>query len=146
MITGILLLSLMIFALSWLFGLGKPERLLKLIVWLIFGPLLLALLYNEWLSFFSGLPLAGQIALVIAVPFFLLFALTVMFPGSRGVSITVDVLWNFLIFLLTFPARLLWRSGRQIADRERNRIRLQRNLPIVGGRPPLVTQRQRVDE
>lgn len=147
MIGGTLLLALVVFGLSWLFGFGKPARLVKFIIWLTFGPLLLGLFYNEWLSFHSGLPLLGQIALVIAIPFFLLFALRVLLPGVRGVSITIDILWSLLIFLLTFPARLVWRSGRHITDRERNRIRLQRNRPIVGGRPPLRNElRRRVNQ
>ncbi len=145
MISGILLLSLVVFGLSWLFGLGRPDRLVKFIICLIFGPLLIGLFYNEWLNFYSELPLIGQIMIVVGVPFFLLFALRVLFPSSHGVSAATGVLWSLVVFVLSFPARLLWRSGVQIADRERNRVRLQRHRPAVGGRPPLVHYRNRAD-
>lgn len=137
MITGILLLALVIFGLSWLFGFGRPDRLVKFIIWLLLGPLLLGLFYNEWLNFYLELPLIGQVIIIVAVPFFLLFALRVLFPASSGVSATTNVLWDLVVFIFTFPARLVWRSGRHITDKERNRIRLQRNRPEVGRQPPL---------
>lgn len=137
MIGGTLLIALVIFGLSWLFGFGKPDRLVKFIIWLIFGPLLLGLFYNEWFSFSSDLPWLARIGLIIGVPFFALFALRMLLPNSRAIRIVIDFIWDLLIFLLTFPFRIVWRSSRQIADRERNRIRWQRIRPTVGGRPPL---------
>lgn len=143
MISGILLIALVVFGLSWLFGFGKPERFVKFIVWLLFGPVLLGLLYTEWLSFYFDMPLMAKAVLLIAIPFLLLFALRLFFPNSPQIRTITDFIWSLLVFLLTFPARLFWRSGRQISDRESNRIRLQRYRPAVGGRPPLRNDRER---
>lgn len=143
MIGGILLLALGVFGLSWLFGFGKPERFVKFIVWLLVGPVLLGLLYSEWLSFYFDLPIIAKAVLLIAIPFLLLFALRLFFPNSPQIRSICDFLWNLLVFLLTFPIRLFWRSGRRISDGERNRIRLQRYRPTVGGRPPLRNDRER---
>jgi hypothetical protein len=137
MIGGTLLIALVVFGLSWLFGFGRPERLVKFIVWLIFGPLLLSLLYNEWAVFASNLPWPARVALLVAVPFIVLFALRTLLPNSSAIRTIIDFIWDLLTFALTFPLRVFWRSTRQIADRERNRIRLQRIRPTVGGRPPL---------
>lgn len=142
MVAGILLIGLVAFGLSWLFGFGKPERLVKFIVWLIFGPVLLGVFYSEWSNFFSSLPFFGQIAFLIIIPFILLLALHMFFPNSSLIRGIVDFIWNMLVFLLSFPVRLLWRSGKHISNTERNRIRLQRYRPSVGGRPPLRNDRE----
>lgn len=136
MIGGLLLVGLAILGLCWLFGFGKPERLLKFVIWVIAGPLILGLLYNEWLCFYVDLPFLGQAALIVVVPFLILFSLRVLFPGSKVVSTITAVTWDLLIFALTFPLSLVLRSGRQFAARESSRIHLQKNRPVVGGRPP----------
>ena len=120
MIGGILLIALVVFGLSWLFGFGKPERFVKFIVWLLFGPVLLGLLYSEWLGFYFDLPLIAKAILLIAIPFLLLFALRLFFPNSPQIRSITDFIWSLLVFLLTFPVRLFWRSGRQISDREQS--------------------------
>jgi hypothetical protein len=56
MITGILLIAMVVLGLSWMFGFGKPERLVKFSIWLTLGPLLLGLFYGEALAFYSDLP------------------------------------------------------------------------------------------
>lgn len=142
MIGGILLIALVIFGLSWLFGFGKPERLIKFIVWLVFGPLLLGLFYSEWYAYYSELSWFGQVAIIVAIPFLLLLALRSLFPQSKLVAATTGVIWDILVFSLTFPFRLVWRSGRQIANKEGNRIKLARYRPAIGGRPPLMASKR----
>ena len=143
MMGGILLIALAVFGLSWLFGFGKPERFVKFIIWLVFGPVLLSLLYSEWLSFFFEFPFIAKAGFLVAIPFLLLFALKLFFPNSTQIRSITDFIWNLLVFLLTFPFRLFWRSSKQISERERNRIRLQRYRPVVGGRAPLRNKRYR---
>ena len=96
MLGGILLIALAVFGLSWLFGFGKPDRLVKFIIWLIFGPLLLGLLYSEWLSFYLDLPLVAKAVLLIASPFVLLFALRLFFPNAPQIRSICDFIWNLL--------------------------------------------------
>ena len=96
MIGGILLIALVVFGLSWLFGFGKPERFVKFIIWLIFGPLLLGLLYGEWRGFYFDLPLVAKAALLIAIPFILLCALRLFFPNSPQIRSICDFIWNLL--------------------------------------------------
>jgi hypothetical protein len=137
MVAGILLLGLAIFGLCWLFGFGKPERLVKFVVWLTFGPILLGVFFGEWSSFYSGLPWYAQVMFLTALPFAILFGFRLFFPQSTLIRGTIDFAWSFLVFWVTFPIRLIWRSGRHVSERERNRTRLQRYRPAVGGRPPL---------
>jgi hypothetical protein len=137
MFGGVLLLALVVFGLSWLFGFGKPERFVKFIVWLIFGPVLLGLLYSEWLSFYSDATFLVKVIIWVGVLFVILLSLRFLFPSSPYFRRMSETIWDFVVFFLTFPFRLIWRSGRQVSEGERNRARLQRYRPAVGGRPPL---------
>lgn len=141
MLAGILLISLVAVGLCWMFGFGRPERLVKFLAWLTFGPLLLGLFVNEWTSYYYEQSWFVRIALLAAVPFLILFLIRFLFSDSRFVKAATDYVWELLIFGMTFPVRLLWRSGLQISEREGNRIRLQRYRPVIGGRPPFRNDR-----
>ena len=142
MLGGVLLLALVAFGLSWLFGFGRPERFVKFVVWLVFGPLLLGLLYSEWLGFYSDAPILIRLIVWVGLPFVILLSLRFLFPNSPYFRRASEVIWDFFVFFLTFPLRLIWRSGRQISERERHRMRLERYRPAVGGRPPLRNDRE----
>lgn len=142
MIGGILLIALTIVGLSWLFGYGRPDRFIKFIIWMIFGPLLLGLLYNEWLQFYSSLSPAVQVGSLLLVIPLVLFLARLLLPATPFTRAINEFIWDGVVFVITFPFRLVWRCCKQFASRERNRIRLQRYRPAVGGRPPLVGKNQ----
>lgn len=138
-----LLLAFIIVGFCTMFGYLKSDSIYKVLIWLIVGPLLLWFIYNEWTQFYAHLPWWWQVVSLILLPFVLLALLRFFLPKSAWITRLQQAIFDALVFCLTFPIRLVWRAGRQIIDRERHRIRLQRHRPAVGGRPPLRTPERR---
>lgn len=146
MIGGILLLGIAIFGLLVLFGKGKPENYYKFLIWLIFAPVLLAIGYNHALWFWFGLPLSMQILSILLIPFFVSAILKLMFPKAKWLQDLQKVLFQTLIYVMTFPFRFLWRAGQFFFQRERRTQRLNPYRPVVGGRPPLQNERRQTNQ
>lgn len=146
MIGGILLLAIAVFGLMVLFGKGKPENYYKFLIWLIFAPLLLAIGYNHALWFWLGLPLWMQILSLLLVPFFVSAFLRLMFPKAKWLQALQTVIFQTLIYAVTFPFRFLWRAGQFFFQRERPAQRLNPYRPVVGGRPPLQNERREASQ
>lgn len=142
MIGGILLLIIVVFGISIMFGKGKPENYYKFLIWLIFAPVLLAIGYNHALWFWLGLPLWMQILSILLVPFFVSAVLHIMFPKAKWLQSLQTAIFQTLIYIATFPFRFLWRAGQFFFQRERPVQRLNPYRPVVGGRPPLQNERR----
>jgi hypothetical protein len=134
---GLLLLALVVTGLGVLFGLVKPQRLAGFFAWLIFGPLLICLAYNEWLTAYRGLPPLLQLLTLVLLPFALLLILHIMLPKATWVRRLNEILFDLLVFFATFPFRFLWRAAQLVASRERHPVRLEPHQPVVGHRPRL---------
>ncbi len=146
MIGGILLLGIAVFGLMVLFGKGKPENYYKFLIWLIFAPVLLAIGYNHALWFWLGLPLWIQILSILLIPFFVGAVLSLLFPKARWLQALQTVVFQTLIYAVTFPFRFLWRTGQFFFQRERRTQRLNPYRPVVGGRPPLRNEHREPDQ
>lgn len=144
MVGGILLLAIVIFSISIIFGFGKVENYYKSLVWLIFAPLLLAIGYNHALWFWFQLPLWMQILSILLVPFLVSAVLRLLFPKAKWLQDLQAVVFQTLIYVVTFPLRFVWRTGQFIFQRERRAQRLNPHRPIIGGRPPLQNERREI--
>lgn len=137
MIGGILLLGIAIFGLMVLFGQADAKQYYRFLIFLIIAPVLLAIGFNHVVWFWAGLPLWAQILGLLALPFLLSAVLRQLFPKSKWIGEMQALLFQMLIYIITFPVRLLWRAGRLIFLRERNNVRLNPYRPVVGGQPPI---------
>lgn len=142
MIGFILLLMIAVFGLLVLFGRGKLENYVKLIVWLIFAPLLVAIGYNHLIWVWSGLPLWGRLLSLTLVPFAFFAILRMAFPNARWLSVFLTTLFDTLVFAITFPIRFVFRAASFIFQRERQRTPLEQYRPVVGGPPPIQNSRR----
>lgn len=138
MIGGLLLLAIAVFGVMVLFGKARPEQLFKFAIILIFAPVLLAVGYNHVLWFWLDLPLRTRALSLLLVPFFVSALLRLMFPKAKWLEGLQVVVFQTLIYLVTFPIRFLWRAGRFVFRRERRTARLNPHRPVVGGRPPFI--------
>jgi hypothetical protein len=93
--------------------------------------------------FWLGLPLWAQVIGILLLPFFFSAILRIVFPNAKWLQQTQAILFQTLVYLVTFPVRLLWRAGRLIFERERNAVRLNPYNPVVGGRAPVIRERER---
>ncbi len=140
MIAAILLLAIVIFGLLVMFGQADPSRYYKLLIFLIVGPILLAIGFNHVVWFWLGLPLWAQMISVLLVPFLASSLLRLFFPKVRWLEDMQGVIFQTLVYAVTFPFRLLWRAGQIVFQRERHPTRLNPYRPVVGGRPPVVRE------
>ena len=132
MVGGILLLAVVIFSISVLFGKGKVENYYKFLIWLIFA-----------LWFWLGLPLWIQILSILLVPFLVSALLRIMFPKAKWLQGLQAIIFQTLIYSVTFPFRFLWRAGIFLLQRERRAVQLNPHRPVVGNRPPVISGRDR---
>lgn len=146
MIGGILLLAIVIFGISIMFGKGKVENFYKFLVWLIVAPFLLAIGYNHLVWFWLNLPLWIQILSVLLIPFFVSAILKLMFPKAKWLNNLQAAVFQALIYIVTFPIRFLWRAGQFLFERERRTQRLNPYHPVVGTRPPLQNERRQTNQ
>ncbi|MBK8464955.1 MAG: hypothetical protein IPL32_03915 [Chloracidobacterium sp.] len=142
MIGGILLLAIVVFGLQILFGHGKPENFVKLLIWLVFAPILISIGYNHLLWLWSGLPFWAQLLSLALIPFILVAILKMAFPKAAWLNGLLSILYDTLVFAVTFPFRFVFRAVGFIFRRERQRTPLERYRPVVGGRPPIQNLRQ----
>lgn len=142
MIGAILLLGLMIFALQVLFGRRDAGTIYSFLILLIVGPILLSIGISHSVWFWEGLPVWAQVVSVILLPFLLFAILRRLLPKSPAIDAAQGAIFDTLVYAITFPFRLIWRSGRLVHDRERRRGRLNPYRPVVGGRPPLMRDRE----
>lgn len=140
MIGGILLLAIVVFGLGILFGKGKVENYYKFLIWLIFAPVLFAIGFNHMVWFWLGLPLWAQILGVLLAPFLVWSLLRLLLPNAKWLQDLQALIFQTVLYAITFPVRLLWRAGRLILERERHRVRLNAYRPVVGSRPPIVRE------
>ncbi|MFN2512716.1 MAG: hypothetical protein ABR568_15005 [Pyrinomonadaceae bacterium] len=129
---GILVLLVALVGLNFIFGEFKTERLTRLLIWLVLAPLAVCLAQGFIYGAYSQLTPTARLLLLILLPFVLLSLLRSAFPSSRAVT---DAVLNALVYLLTLPVRILWRSLRLVMERERHRIDLSRTPVVVGRRP-----------
>ncbi len=142
-IGAILLLGLLVFGLQVLFGRADAGKSYPFLILLIVGPILLSIGLSHSLWLWEGLPLWAQVVTIIALPFLVMAVLRRFLPKSAALDRAQDVAFDMLIYIVTFPIRLVWRSGQLILRRERRAVRLNVNRPAVGGRPPLADYRER---
>jgi hypothetical protein len=142
MIGAILLLGIVIFGLQILFGKGKVETFYKFLIWLIVAPILISIGFNHFLWLWCGLPFWSQILLILLLPFLASALLRAMFPKAKWLQNMQAAIFQILIYIVAFPFRLLWRTGRFISQRERRTIRLNPYRPVIGGGIPLRSERR----
>ncbi len=138
---GLLLLAIVIFGISVMFGKNKPEQFYKVVILLIFAPVLLTVGFNQAVWFWLNSPLWAQILSSCLLPFFLAALLKAFLPKAVWLQKIQTLVFEMLIFAFTFPFRFLWRAGKFIFQRERQTIRLNPYSAVIGKRPPLVNQR-----
>jgi hypothetical protein len=143
---GILLLALVVTGLGVLVGWTSPQRLTRFCVWLAVGPVLIGLAYSAGLSAYRGLPVLAQLALIALLPFALLLVAHALLPKSPWAKHLTNAMFDAILFALTFPVRLVWRSVRLVASREHQPARLERHRPVVGHRPPVRARARRDSE
>jgi hypothetical protein len=143
MLGALLLLAIVVFGLLIMFGKAEPDRYYKFLIFLIIGPILLSIGFNHLIWFWLGLPLWAQVIGILLLPFFISAALRTVFPNAKWLQQTQAVLFQTLVYLVTFPLRLIWRAGRMIFERERHAVRLNPHSPVVGGRAPIIRDRER---
>ena len=136
----ILMIGIAIFGLLIMFGRADVNRFYKLVIFLIAGPILLGIAISHIGWFWAGLPAWGQVAAVFAAPFLFAAVLKALFPGDRMLGRALDILFDSLVYMVTFPMRLIWRSGRHVARRERRPLHLDPRRSVVGGRPPVTSR------
>lgn len=137
MVGGILLLVIVIFGISLMFGKGKVENYFKFLIWLIVTPILISIGFNHFLWFWYDLPFWTQISLILVLPFLVSALLRAMFPKAKWLQVLQTTIFQTLIYIVAFPFRLVWRTGRLISQKESQTVRLNPYPPVVGGRPPL---------
>jgi FlaA1/EpsC-like NDP-sugar epimerase len=140
----VLLIAIAVFGISILFGQGEVEKYYKFLIWLIIAPLLLAIGCNHAVWFFLQLPLWMRILSILLVPFFVSALLRLLFPKAKWLQGLQTVVFQTLIFAVTFPLRFVWRAGQFFFRRESRTQKLNPYRPVVGGRPPLENQRREV--
>lgn len=142
-IGAILLLGLAIFGLQVLFGRQDAGKIYPFLILLIVGPILLSIGLSHSVWFWEGLPLWGQILTLVILPFLLVAVIRRFLPKSAALDRGLGAAFDTLVYVVTFPIRLIWRSGQFILRRERRLARLNPRRPVVGGRPPLLNYRER---
>ena len=142
LVSGILLIAVLVFGLSIMFGKAEPDRFYKLLISLIIGPILLSIGFNHLVWFWGGLPLWTQVIAILLLPFLISAILRTVFPNAKWLQQTQAVLFQTLVYLITFPLRLLWRGGRLLFERERHGERLNPYNPVAGGRAPVIRERK----
>ena len=140
MIGGIILLAVAVFGLSVLFGKGKIEDYFKFAVCLIFLPVLLGIGINHAEWFWLGLPLWMQVLTILLAPFLAIAVLFYFFPKAKWLQGLFEAVFQFLIYLVTFPMRFVWRAGKLLLNKERHITRLDSRRATVGSKPPLKDQ------
>ena len=142
-IGAILLLGLVVFGLQVLFGRQDAGKIYTFLILLIIGPILLSIGMSHSVWFWEGLPLWAQIIVILILPFLLMAVIRRFLPKSAALDRAQGVAFDTLVYIVTFPVRLIWRSGQFILRRERRPAQLNPRRPVVGGRPPLVNYRER---
>lgn len=121
--------------LSFIFGGFRAERLTRLLIWLALAPVVICLFNSVIAKTYSQLSSNQRVTMLALLPFAILLFMRAMFPGSRFVKHIVDALIAACAFLMTLPFRILWRSVRLVAERERHSVRLSPTPVVVGHRP-----------
>lgn len=140
---GILLLGLVIFGLQVLFGRQDASKIYPFLILLIVGPILLSIGLSHSIWFWEGLPLWAQVVTIVILPFLVMAVIRRFLPKSAALDRLQGAAFDTLVYMVTFPVRLLWRSAQLVLRRERRPARLNPNRPVVGGRPPLIDPRER---
>lgn len=140
---AILLIGLVVFGLQVLFGRQDAGKIYPFLILLIVGPILLSIGLSHAVWFWDGLPLWGQVVTILALPFLLMAVIRRFLPRSSALDRAIGVAFDTVVYLVTFPVRLLWRSGQHVLRHERRPARLNPRRPVVGGRPPLMNYRER---
>jgi len=141
----ILLLGFAVFGLQVLFGRQDAAKIYPFLILLIIGPILLSIGLSHSVWFWERLPLWAQIVTVLILPFLLMAVIRRFVPRSAALDRAQGVAFDTIVYIVTFPVRLIWRSAQFILRRERRPARLNPRRPVVGGRPPLVNYRERRD-
>ena len=131
---SILILIVALVGLSFIFGGFKAERLTRLLIWLVLAPVVICFFSGVIANAYSQLSPYQQIVVLALLPFAILIIIRSLFSGSRFVKQIVDALIATFAFLLTLPFRILWRSVRLVAERERHPVQLSPTPVVVGRR------------
>ncbi|CAN5296033.1 hypothetical protein BH20ACI2_BH20ACI2_02120 [soil metagenome] len=142
MIGAILFLAILVFGMQILFGAGKVENYYKFLVWLIVAPILLAIGCNHALWFWYSLPFWMQVVGVFLIPFLALALLRQIFPKVSWLKSLPALVLELLIYLVSFPFRVLFRATKFTVGRERHRTKLNPYRAVVGSRPPVNRERE----
>jgi hypothetical protein len=118
-------------------GLVQPKRLATVLGWLIVAPLIFCVVFGNLESLYVSLSPAEQMLALALLPIVMGFLLRFMFPKSVLVRTVSSLIFDLLVFVVTFPLRFLWRSIRLIAQRERQETHLAHTPVVVGQRPQL---------
>ena len=137
------MLVILIFGLGLMFGRGKVEDYFKLLIWLIFAPVLLAVGINQVVWLWNGLPFWLQILSILLMPVFVSVILRTLFPKAKWLQGFQETIFLTAVYLVTFPFRFIWRASRFVFQREHRTTLLEPYRPAVGGKPPLKEQGER---
>ncbi len=140
MIGGILILAIAIFGILVLFGRADASRFYYFAIFLIVVPIVLSIGVSHTLWFLSGLPWWFQVVTLAATPFLVMAIIRSLITNKKGFDTVLSILFETLVYAVTFPIRLVWRAFRLIFIRERHTIDLADRRPVVGGRPPFALE------
>ena len=143
MIGTILLLAIVVFGISILFGKAKIENFFSLLIWLIFAPVLLAIGYNHIIWLWYQLPLWAQVMSLLCLPIVLRVVLDTFLPKAKWLSEITRFVFDLLLSIVVFPIRFAWRAFRLLAEKEQRRPQLAPYHAYVGKRPPLSAEPQK---
>jgi hypothetical protein len=143
MVGGILLLTIAVFGILIMFGKAKPETFYQFVIFLIFAPVLLTIGVNQILWLWYGLPLWAQVLCILLLPFLLSVLLRRLLPKAKWLQSLQTVVFQALIYFVTFPFRFIWRAGQFFFRREHQTQQLNPYRPVVGGKPPVRNDRRK---
>lgn len=140
MLETLLILAIIVFGFVIMLG-GKTENFSKLLLWLVFAPILIEIAYFCLAQAWNTAAWV-QFLIILLLPFFIAALLRVMFPKAKWLAFLQTIIFQTLIYFVTFPFRFLWRAGQFFVRRERHVQRLDPHRSFVGGSPPVIKERQ----
>lgn len=135
---GIVLVFILVLGgLGLMFDLAEPKHIVRYLLWLLIAPFAIRLIFCQLTGLLKE-PSADQQLVVFALLFFAaLLIISMLFPKSKWIRRAISVVIDLTAFLFTLPFRIIWRSVRLIAERERHPVRLSPTPVVVGRRPQM---------
>lgn len=116
---SILLLVVLVYGLLVMFGLAKASNFFRIILILLFGPLLLLVAVTQLATVLGTLPAAPKIVLILVSPLILMVLLYYLFPKASWSKQLQNAIYNGYKAVLITPFRWLASVVRWVIRRIR---------------------------